>query len=322
MRMPVPDPLPSADLNSGDFLSGKAIPPFAALRAFEVVGRVGGVRRAAALLRLDHTVVSRHLKALEEWLGVMLVDRQGGRVTLTEAGRAYHARVSAAMLDVVSATREIMAQGQIHDLRLWCVPGFATQWLSAQIAAFEQTGPGFQVELRPTDRPANLIQFEADVDIRYYGDGWLPQPGGPGLHTLVLARPPLLVVASPAVAQGLAGIGGVDDLLAAPLLHEEHHEQWRFWLRGNGLDLGRQPLPGALLWHAHLALAAARAGRGLALANRYLVADDLASGALVELAVPGARAVAIGSYCMVTRADRANNPAIAQLRRFLRQQVE
>ncbi len=320
--MSVPDPLPSGDLISGDLLSGKAIPPFAALRACVVGGRVGGVRRAAALLRLDHTVVSRHLKALEEWLGVILVDRQGGRVTLTEAGQAYHARVSAAMLDVVSATREIMAQGQIHDLRLWCVPGFATQWLSAQIAAFEQTGPGFQVELRPTDRPANLIQFEADVDIRYYGDGWLPQPGGPGLHTLVLARPPLLVVASPAVAQAMAGIGGVDDLLAAPLLHEEHHEQWRFWLRGNGLDVGRQPLPGALLWHAHLALAAARAGRGLALANRYLVAGDLASGALVELAVPGAQAVAIGSYCMVTRADRANHPAIAQLRRFLRQQVK
>lgn len=317
----VPKRRDSDDAPAGDFLAGKAIPPFAALRAFEVVGRVGGVRRAAALLRLDHTVVSRHLKALEEWLGVMLVDRQGGRLTLTEAGQAYHARVSAAMLDVVSATREIMAQGQIHDLRLWCVPGFATQWLSAQIAAFERAAPGFQVELRPTDRPANLIRFEADVDIRYYGDAWLPQPGGPGLHTLVLARPPLLVVASPEVAAGMAGIGGVADLLAAPLLHEEHHEQWRHWLRGNGCDPGDGPLPGALLWHAHLALAAARAGRGLALANRYLVADDLASGALVELSVPGAQPVAIGSYCMVTRADRANNPAIAQLRHFLRQQV-
>jgi DNA-binding transcriptional LysR family regulator len=316
----VPKRRDSEDAPAGDFLAGKAIPPFAALRAFEVVGRVGGVRRAAALLRLDHTVVSRHLKALEEWLGVMLVDRQGGRLTLTEAGQAYHARVSAAMLDVVSATREIMAQGQIHDLRLWCVPGFATQWLSAQIAAFEQTAPGFQVELRPTDRPANLIRFEADVDIRYYGDAWLPQPGGPGLHTLVLARPPLLVVASPAVAAGMAGIGGVADLLGAPLLHEEHHEQWRHWLRGNGCDPGMglclARSCGTRTWPWRR-----RAGRGLALANRYLVADDLASGALVELSVPGAQPVAIGSYCMVTRADRANNPAIAQLRHFLRQQV-
>lgn len=304
-----------------DFLAGKAIPPFAALRAFEVVGRVGGVRRAAALLRLDHTVVSRHLKTLEEWLGVMLVDRQAGKLTLTEAGRAYHARISAAMLDVVSATREIMAQGQIHDLRLWCVPGFATQWLSDQIAAFERTEPGFQVELRPTDRPANLVQFEADVDIRFYGDGWMPEPGGPGLHNLVLARPPLLVVASPALAAQWTDLARVEDLLAAPLLHEEHQEQWRFWLRHNGLSIGEEALPGPLLWHAHLALAAARQGRGLALANRYLVDADLASGALVEVNVPGTQAVAIGSYCLVTRADRANNPAIARLRSFLRQRA-
>lgn len=304
-----------------DYLSGKAIPPFAALRAFEVVGRVGGVRRAAAVLRLDHAVVSRHLRTLEEWLGVRLIDRQVGRLGLTETGRAYHARISAAMLDVVCATREIMAEAQVKDLRLWCVPGFAAQWLSDQIAAFERTGPGFQVELRPTDRPANLMQFEADVDIRYYGDGWMPAPGGPGLSTVVLARPPMLMVASPALAAQWAGAAPAD-LLHAPLLHEEDQEQWRFWLRRNGLAVEGAALPGPLLWHAHLALAGARQGRGLALTNRYLVAGDLASGALVEVCVPGMQAVAIGSYCLVTRADRASNPAIARLRAFLRERAE
>lgn len=56
-----------------DVLAGKALPPFAALRAFEMVGRVGGIRRAASLLAIDHTVVSRHVRALEEWVGVPLV---------------------------------------------------------------------------------------------------------------------------------------------------------------------------------------------------------------------------------------------------------
>jgi DNA-binding transcriptional LysR family regulator len=213
-----------------------------------------------------------------------------------------------------------MAQGQIHDLRLWCVPGFATQWLSAQIAAFEQTAPGFQVELRPTDRPANLIRFEADVDIRYYGDAWLPQPGGPGLHTLVLARPPLLVVASPAVAAGMAGIGGVADLLARRCCTRSTTNSGATGCAAMAAIRGW-----AFAWRALVARAPGPGGGArwawLALANRYLVADDLASGALVELSVPGAQPVAIGSYCMVTRADRANNPAIAQLRHFLRQQV-
>ena len=84
-------------------LSGKSIPPFAALKAFEAVGRVGGIRRAAALLDLDHTVVSRHLKTLEQWLGVQLVQRRNGAIELTKPGREYHERVSRAILDIAFA---------------------------------------------------------------------------------------------------------------------------------------------------------------------------------------------------------------------------
>jgi DNA-binding transcriptional LysR family regulator len=137
---------------------------------------------------------------------------------------------------------------------------------------------------------------------------------------LQLARPPLMIVASPALARTL-NLTCVTDLLSAPLLHEEHHEQWRAWLALNGVPLAGQALGGPLLWHAHLAIAAARQGRGLALANRFLVGRDLASGALVELPVPGTRTVAIGSYWFVARADRWSSPAIARLRMFLRQRA-
>lgn len=302
--------------------SGQAMPPFAALRAFDMVGQVGGIRRAAALLAIDHTVVSRHLRTLEDWLGVALFDREGGRLVLTASGRGYHARISAALLELRAATQDLRDQGRARDLRVWCVPGLAAQWLSEQLADFERSDPGFGVELRPTDNPADLTRFEADVDIRYYGDDWPPAPGGPGLKDLELARPPLLVVASPAVAELWAGrVQAAADLLAAPLLHEEHREQWRAWLRAGGVDVPVAALDGPLLWHAHLAITAARQGRGLALANRYLVGRDLARGDLVELRVPGAPAVAIGSYRFVARADRWTQGPIATFRAFLRERA-
>jgi len=303
--------------------AGRALPPFAALRAFEVLGRVGGIRRTAQALGIDHTVVSRHLRALEDWLGVPLVDRSGGRMELTAEGRSYHVRVSAALHDLIAATRDTMTTGTSEGVRMWAVPGFATQWLSDQLADFERSDPGYAVELRPTDTFANIAQFEADADIRFYGDDWPPKPGGPGLQALELARPPLMIVTSPALAATLR-LTGPQDLLTAPLLHEEHHEQWRAWLTQNGVSVGpgvERPLPGPLLWHAHLAIAAARQGRGLALANRYLVGRDLADGALVELAVPGTTPVMIGSYWFVARADRWSSPAIARLRKFLRQRA-
>ena len=209
--------------------AGRALPPFAALRAFEVLGRVGGIRRTAQALGIDHTVVSRHLRALEDWIGVPLVDRSGGRMELTPEGRSYHVRVSAALHDLIAATRDAMATGTSEGVRMWAVPGFAIQWLSDQLADFERSDPGFAVELRPTDTCANIAQFEADADIRFYGDDWPPQPGGPGLQALELARPPLVIVTSPALAASLH-LTSAQDLLTAPLLHEEHHEQWRAWL--------------------------------------------------------------------------------------------
>ena len=309
MTDPAQDPTASV---ADDF--ARLLPPFAMLRAFEVVGRVGGIRRAAAVLGLDHTVVSRHMRSLEARLGLTLFAREGARLRLTVEGAAYHARISPAIHELALATQAARGRGATRDLCLWSVPGFAAQWLSAQIADFEREN-GAHVELRPTDRRADLAHFEADIDIRFYGDDWGAPADTPGTLACELARPPLMIVASPDLAARLT-LGGVEDLLAAPLLHEEDQQQWLAWLRGNGCAASA-PLGGPLLWHAHLAVAAARGGRGLALANRFLVGGDLASGALVEVAVPGCSQVTVGSYRFVTRAERWHTAPIAALRAFL-----
>jgi len=303
-------------------LNSRSIPPLATLRAFESVGRLGGIRKAAVSLELDHSVVSRHLKHIEDWLGVALFQRKGGRVFLTEVGARYHGRVSAALAELALASSEIMNPEEAQSLLVWCVPGFAAQWVADRLADFEGSGDALTVEVRPTDLRANLLAHEADVDIRFFLDDWPPDPGGRGVQYVELARPPIMIVASPSLAESLGGHVTVDDLLDAPLLHEEHDYQWRSWLALNKIE---RPLPdripGPLLWHAHLAIAAARNSRGLALANAFLVEADLNSGSLVELKVEGARNVVIGAYAFVAREDRWTSDAILQFRRYLQSEV-
>lgn len=298
----------------------RSIPPFAALRAFEAVGRLGGVRKAAVALDLDHTVVSRHIRAIQEWIGVTLFESVTGRLVLTAVGEEYFRRVSAALNEIAAATMELTEDRERTDLTLWCVPGFAARWLADQLSEFERERPDGSIELRPTDKAANLGLHEADIDIRYYGDDWAPRPGGKGLRFIELARPPLMAVTNPALAERLSTMRHVSELVQAPLLHEEHHEQWRAWLQNNGVDVPDR-LPGPLLWHAHLAIAAARRGDGVALANAYLVGRDLEDRSLVELALPGARRAVIGSYCFVTRESSWSAPPIMRLRRFLQSRV-
>lgn len=151
-----------------DKLDPKTIPAFAAVRAFEAVGRLGGIRAAAAGLNIDHSVVSRHLRHLEDFVGVALVVREGGGLHLTEAGARYHSRIAAALAELALATTEVRDPGISNVILVWCVPGFAAQWVTDRLARFEQLWPDFHLELRPTDIRANLGAHEADVDIRFY----------------------------------------------------------------------------------------------------------------------------------------------------------
>jgi DNA-binding transcriptional LysR family regulator len=169
--------------------------------------------------------------------------------------------------------------------------------------------------MKPTDLPANIQNHEADADIRYYRDDDPTPPGGRGLRCYELGRPPVIAVASPSVAESL-GCSGDIDVRALPLLHEEDDREWRSWLRLNGTEIAGQ-LAGPICWHAHLTIAAARQGRGVALATRFLVDADLKQGTLVQVAIPNTQPVALGGYVLVAREDRWSDPVLVALRQFL-----
>lgn len=81
------------------------IPSSSTLIAFESVARLGGVGRAAEELNTSQSAISRHLKHLEDDLGVKLFERLGRGLSLTYAGKTY--------LDVVSS-----ALGTLNAARL------------------------------------------------------------------------------------------------------------------------------------------------------------------------------------------------------------
>jgi DNA-binding transcriptional LysR family regulator len=299
--------------------SANAIPPFAALRAFEAAGRLGGIRKAAAALSLHHAVVSRHIASLERWLGHQLVVRGGTGKFLTEVGERYHARIRSAFLELADATSEVTHPARQTRLRIWTNGGFASKWLAARIADFTSRY-ALEIELRPSDSPPDLLNHEAEVDIRYHGDDYSPAPGGRGLRWKEFARPHILAVAAPSVARAVEPLASLTDLLKLPLLHEESDAQWRAWLVARGHPVPDE-LPGARLWHAHLAIAAAAEGRGVALASHYLVADELRRGLLVELSPPERRgeSIPLGGYVFATRGDRWDSSPLRQFREWITQ---
>lgn len=295
----------------------RLLPPLAALRAFEAVGRLGGIRRAAKELTVDHAVVSRHIRSLEAWVGAQLLVRDGAGYRLTERGEVYHREIDRALRAIADATGALVKVGDELKLRLQCIPGFASLWLSDRLGEFIDANRDIDVDFRPSDHSPDFRGQDVDGDIRYLRT-WEEMTLPKVVFRLEVARPAVFPVASPACAASLPPIERAADLLDLPLLHEDTDLEWRHWLAAQGVAVPER-IAGSRLWHAHLTLAAARQGHGIALANTMLLRDDLAAGRLVEVGpVRGTfEPVRLGAYTFLAREDRWNAPAIARFRRWL-----
>lgn len=295
----------------------RLLPPLAALRAFEAVARLGGVRRAAKELNIDHAVVSRHIRSLETWVDTQLVVRDSTGYSLTNEGETYYAEVYAALTQIANATARLIKREGDLKLSIWCIPGFAWLWLSDRLGEFIAANPDIDVDFRPADSSPDFRSKEVDGDIRYLRE-WEEADLPRQLHRIEIARPQVFPVASPELIARMPPIREAADLLDWPMLHEDSDAEWVHWLKAQGVS-GDARLPGMRLWQAHLTLNAARQGHGVALANPMLLNDDLETGRLCRVMPEHGtfETVKFGGYTFLAREDRWNAPATFRFRRWL-----
>lgn len=284
-----------------------------------MVGSSGGIRKGAEALGVSHAIVSRHLSALEEGLGVMLLNRQTGQ--LTAMGQAYHARVVAAIGELEQATHDVRGQ-RSATLTIWCSAGFSLHWLARRLPDFSSRSQGLRtrpvIDLRATDSHPMFEANQADGDIRYILDGHNAAEAA-GVRKLELARPPVFPVAAPGFMASLRQPpASIADLLALALIQENSGAEWAAWANAQGERAPQTP-PVARYGQAHLTLAAARARQGVALSNHFLVAEDLRQGQLVRV-VPSAQPLldlALGAYMFRAPRSRWSDPMLVRFRQWL-----
>lgn len=306
------------DDGTRDLPPNQAFPPFAALRAFDAVARLGGVRKAAEALSMDHAAVSRYLRAVEKWTGASLFSRAGRGLALTPEGWRYHAKLASAMDALAEATLGLMEQTGAGRLSIWCVPGLALEWLMPRLQGFGDANPAIRLDLRPTDLLPDFSRHEAAVALRYVSN-YAPEEALPSeVRMLELVRSPLVAVASPDYLARAAPIGEPADLFRHPLIEDELSSAWRAWFAGLGLEDPRKA-SGPRFWHGHMAMDAARRGHGVLLATRFLAQADLLAGRLVQVIAPemSARADVFGGYLLASREDAWDAPFVARFRDWL-----
>ncbi|MCQ8186635.1 LysR family transcriptional regulator [Parvularcula maris] len=139
------------------------------IEAFVAVAEAGSFAGAARAAGVAPSSVTRAVAALEADLGVRLLNRTTRRVTLTEAGESYLARVTPALEELTAADDAARSVSQ-HPAGLLRVAASVTYGqivLMPRLAEFHATYPDIRVELSLADSKADLVAERIDVAIRH-----------------------------------------------------------------------------------------------------------------------------------------------------------
>ncbi|GAA4601859.1 DNA-binding transcriptional LysR family regulator [Actinoplanes octamycinicus] len=275
------------------------------LHTFLAVHRAGTLTRAAELLGVAQPTVTAQLRALETELGHPLFVRGPRGVTPTAAADDLARRLDGPM-DALAGVAVGLGEPAEPGGRTLHLGGPAELTSARVLPALAGTiAAGVAVRVRlglADDLLAELGQGRLDLVVSAV------RPRRAGLHAEPLCDEEFALVAAPEVVP-------VPDLRRAPLLaYAEELPIVRRWWRH---VLGQPPPRRAVLVVPDLRAlrAAAIAGIGVTVLPRYLVADDLATGALTEVLTTADPP--INTLYLATRAATRDAPHIAMARAAL-----
>jgi DNA-binding transcriptional LysR family regulator len=251
----------------------------ASLTAFVRVVESGGFTAAARHLDLSIATVSTHVQALEESLGVRLLNRTTRRVDLTEIGRQYYERCSHILLelaeaDAITSALQVTPRGR---LRVRCHQSL-DRFVAPVAARFSGKYPDVSLDFE-TDAMIDPAREAFDLSI---------MPALPPDSTLIrctLAKWQYLLCCAPSYLETHATPHSPVDLTnhncllyAYAVFRNEFH-----FVDPAGNATSTRVSGNLITASTSVMRAAAAAGLGLWLCPSFLVSDLLASGALVPL---------------------------------------
>ncbi len=242
-----------------------------ALRAFEATARLRSFSAAADELSVTHGAVSRHIRVLEDALGLPLLNRSSYGTKPTDEGGRFAEGLSRAF-NLIQSSIEQVRPG---PLTLSCSESIMMYWLIPRLARFHEAHPevelrynmshgavdftrdniGVAIRLSTIDSPEDVVC--SDIATEWIG----PVCSAEYLRTLQLSA--------------------IDGLLDAHLMVSKTRPQaWLDWRKACDQDPDDLHID-ETFDHFYLLIQAAKCGLGLANVPRMLVRDDLSSGALV-----------------------------------------
>jgi DNA-binding transcriptional LysR family regulator len=250
------------------------------LTAFARVVETGGFSAAGRRLNMSTTMVSNHIQALEDRLGVRLLNRTTRKISLTEVGKTYYDRCIQILADIEQAD-DIAGALQTTPrgtLKIHCATHIV-QFVAPVLADYLKSYPEVKADLTIAERVVDVIAEGFDLSIR------LTPPPDSSLIVRSLATWRHVLCCSPDYLKQHGPLQHLAELAGRNCLRHVLYPYENEWHFADAADKAVSVrVSGNLLTNSGETLrAAALAGIGVFLAAGFLVTDDLAAGRLVRL---------------------------------------
>lgn len=287
------------------------------MRTFVRVAERGNLSAVARELGVGQSTITRHLRELEEALGVALLSRTTRRVSMTEEGSRYYSNSVEILRLVEQASEEARNTrgAPAGTIRVSCTAAIGVLHVSRLIFAFQDRYPDIAVDLNLTDERIDLVRQGVDVALRLgpLNDSSMKLRAlGQSRRHLVAAPAYLAARGIPATPKELVGHEGIrmTNVAGSDVLI----------LLGPSGERHAVPFGGRLrLDHGLAAREALLAGRGIGPAHLWLVGDLLAAGRL-QAVLPDYSLAPVPLNLLIVP-ERANVARVRLLVDFLADQV-
>lgn len=277
----------------------RPLPPLGALIGFEAAARLGSFSLAAEELNMTQSAVSHQIRTLETHLQQPLFLRISRRVELTDAGRDLLVSAQDALETVRLGVRRLDAYSKPGSVVIHMPPAFGALWFAPRLVQFRASHPEVDPWLYTGAHDVDLTESEFDITVTaspHTGEEFVTAP------FLAEERVPL---ASPGLAAEFQ-----NRLSEAPLIHDEHPDDWQSWFLAAGLERA-DCSKGLNFSDTALAVDAATRGLGLCLCDRRQAQPLVSEGRLQVLSPVGLRSDS--PYYLVTLKRNLQRAAVRSL---------
>jgi DNA-binding transcriptional LysR family regulator len=254
------------------------------IATFVAVANAGSFTAASERLNLTNSAVSKSVARLEGRLGMRLFERTTRNLALTEEGKAYHAVCARILGDLEDAETALAAQRSepAGQLRVDLPATFGRLHVLPLILKFAEQHPKLRPRVTFTDRFVDILEEGIDLAVRIGGAQVWPS----GLAHRYLGTERVVFCASPAYLARHGTPQSFEDLAEhACILYGRGDGSISPWLfvDQNGQPETRMVEPRLVIGNGEGQIAAVTGGGGIAQLATWLIKDQLASGALVQI---------------------------------------